>query len=105
MQQEIAQQIKERLVDVYQPVAIFLFGSQVWGKPAPDSDIDVLVVVGESSEPFHKRPLAGYRALYGIRNSVDLLVYSREEFMRLSEDPSSLFYRIRQDGLKLYEAA
>ncbi len=105
MHQDIVQQIKERLFDVYQLVAIIVFGSQVWGNPAPDSDIDVLVVVGDSSEPFHKRPLAGYKAPYGIRNSVDLLVYSREEFARLSEDPSSLFYRIQHDGLKLYEAA
>ena len=38
---EQIQEVTRRLVEVYQPEAIYLFGSYAWGEPNADSDIDL----------------------------------------------------------------
>ena len=37
--------IVDRLVDVYRPLRVYLFGSYVWGTPSTESDYDLCVVV------------------------------------------------------------
>ena len=68
-QTEMLAQIKERLVKTYAPLEIYLFGSQAWGSPTSENDIDLLVVVATSDEPRRfKRSLPGYKALFGLRD-------------------------------------
>lgn len=43
--EEAIAEITRRLVDYYQPVRIYLFGSVARGDDDPDSDLDFLVVV------------------------------------------------------------
>ena len=43
--QELLGAITRRLVEVYNPEAIYLFGSYVWGVTTEDSDIDLMVLV------------------------------------------------------------
>ena len=43
--QAIIRQICRLIVQDFQPEKIILFGSQAYGKPTPDSDIDLLVVL------------------------------------------------------------
>lgn len=38
-------EITERLVRLYNPQAIYLFGSYAWGHPDEDSDLDFLIIV------------------------------------------------------------
>jgi predicted nucleotidyltransferase len=42
---EAIAEITHRLIDFYQPVRIYLFGSVARGEDGPDSDLDFLVVV------------------------------------------------------------
>lgn len=44
-------EITARLVAEFDPEAVYLFGSYVWGEPDEDSDLDLLVVVAESDTP------------------------------------------------------
>ena len=100
---EMLDQIKERLVTTYAPLEIYLFGSQAWGAPTSESDIDLLVVVAVSNEPKrYKRSLPGYKALFGLRVGNDLMVYTKNEFDVYSEDKTSLVYRIKTQGKKIY---
>ncbi len=46
--------IVEILAEKYQPEKIILFGSNVYGKPTEESDIDLLIVK-ETDKPFYKR--------------------------------------------------
>ncbi len=94
-----------RLADVYKPDAIFLFGSYAWGEPANAKDIDILIVVKNSSEKPYKRTLKGFKSLRGLKIPKDILVYTREEFERFSEDISSLPFKVKNEGIKVYEAA
>ena len=99
---EMLEEVKRRLVDVYTPVSIFLFGSYAWGIPDSDSDIDLLVVVEESKEKFQYRSLSGRRVLRGLKLAKDILVYTVSEFNLLASDPSTLVSKIKSDGKKLY---
>ena len=59
----------------------------------------------ESSEKFHHRIKPAYRALRGMKVPKDILVYTEKEFDYQSDEPSSLLYKIRAEGVKLFEAA
>lgn len=100
---EMIEQITRDLVREFDPEEVILFGSQAWGEPNLDSDIDILVLVRESSE----KPSARMgRALLCTRSVVfpkDILVPTQEEAERHRHTPGTLFHRIFQDGRKLYE--
>lgn len=42
---ETIEEVKNRLVKTYNPIAIYLFGSYAWGSPTEDSDLDLLVII------------------------------------------------------------
>jgi predicted nucleotidyltransferase len=96
--------IKARLIQTYQPREIYLFGSYAWGKPDNDSDIDLLVILNESNEKSYKRPIKGIKALKGLKIGKDIIVYTKSEFHELSGNISTLCYKIKNEGLKIYEA-
>lgn len=81
-----------------------MFGSYAWGEPNPDSDMDFLVVVKSSGEKSYRRPLKGIDALWGFGGSKDIVVYTEDEFISKSADKTSLTYKIKTSGKKLYEA-
>lgn len=103
MDEQLIQQVVERLVDTYQPQAIFIFGSMVWGNPHSHSDLDLLIVVDHSQETPYKRILKGTKSLRGLKVPKDILVYTREEFEEMAGDRASLCYKIKQEGIKAYE--
>ena len=49
--------ILERLVDIYDPEVIYLFGSLAWSNPDENSDLDILIIIEESNEKIYKRPI------------------------------------------------
>lgn len=99
---EIIEEVKKRLVDVYQPEVIYLFGSYAWGNPDEESDLDLLVVVHASDEKSHKRSIPGRRALWELDIAKDLVVYTKDEFDARITDPTSLLYKIKNNGKVIY---
>lgn len=95
-------EVVHRLVDAYHPMEIYLFGSYAWGKPTEDSDLDLLVVVENSNQKRYERPVRGLLALFGLNISKDLIVSTKEEFSKNSEDKSSLYFKIKHNGKRLY---
>ncbi|HUK55470.1 MAG TPA: nucleotidyltransferase domain-containing protein [Nitrospiria bacterium] len=49
--EELIREIASRIVSHFHPHKIILFGSYAYGKPTPDSDLDLLVIM-----PTRKRP-------------------------------------------------
>lgn len=99
---EIIEEVKKRLISVYQPEAIYLFGSYAWGQPDDESDLDLLVVVRESNEKSHKRTIAGRRVLFSLDIPKDLMVYTQDEFNARINDPTSLVHKIKNRGKVIY---
>lgn len=102
MENKLLTLIVDRLVDVYHPISIYLFGSQAWGTATPQSDLDILVVVDKSTEPSYRRPVKGYHALFGLKADVDILVRTKSEFDENFLDKSTLVHKIKNDGKLLY---
>jgi predicted nucleotidyltransferase len=93
------------LVETYVPVYIFIFGSYAWGTPHKDSDVDFLVVVKDSKEPFHKRPRIGHKALSETGFPKDILVLTETELNLKIKEAHSFYAEIVEKGVKSYEAA
>ena len=97
--------IVDRLVDVYRPLRIYLFGSYAWGTPSVESDYDLCVVVETSDEKKMNRSRKGRNALLDIicRRGIDLIVYTLAEFERATPHPSTLASPIQSKGVLLYD--
>lgn len=97
--------IVDRLVNVYHPLRIYLFGSYAWGTPTIESDYDICVVVESSDEKKRNRSRIGRKALLDIlrRRSIDLIIYTVAEFERAAAHPSTLASPIKSQGVLLYD--
>ena len=91
-------EIQRRLVEAYHPKRLIMFGSQVWGTPDQDSDLDILIEIEETDEPVWQRPRRGYRALFGIGVPCDLLVRTTHEIERERRSSATLISKIVSDG-------
>ncbi len=99
---QVMSEIVRRLVAEFQPEEILLFGSQAWGVPGEDSDIDVMVIVSESDEKPARRATRAYRSLRGLDTAVDVLVRTRREYELSRRVHASLEARISEEGRSLY---
>lgn len=102
---DVIEEIKKRLVDVYNPLEIYLFGSYAWGEPTAESDLDLCIVVDKSDEKSYKRSIAGDLALIDILISRDIIVYTKEEFEQRASLINTLCYKIRKEGERIYANA
>ena len=104
MTPNIIEVVKNRLAEVNKPKEIYLFGSYAWGQPGPQSDPDWLVIVNTSDEKPYKRARKGFESLKGLKIAKDIIVYTIDEFEELARDVSTLCHKIKNEGIKLYEA-
>ena len=102
---ETIQEVTRRLVDTYKPLEIYLFGSYAWGHPTEDSDLDVLIVVDTSDEKNYKRAIKGYFSLHGLAISKDLIVLTKKEFDQRLQDSTTLVFKIKKNGKRIYGRA
>lgn len=99
------EEAKKILVNVYNPIEIYIFGSYAWGKPTEDSDLDLLIVIDKSDEKSFVRSRAGHIALYDLCISKDLVIYTKKEFEELSKNKTTLGYKIKKEGKLIYARA
>ena len=102
----IIQNVTARLVDTYEPLEIYLFGSYAWGTPDNESDLDLLVVVAQSAEKkWYRRSIPAAYALKDLMIPKDVLVLTKEEFEKGVFDKTTLLYKIKHEGRRLYAQA
>ena len=94
MYNHLFETIKIRLNSTYNPLLLYIFGSYTWGTLTKDSDLDLLIVVESSDEKPYKRVIKGLRALRGLG-------IAKDEFTALSQDVSSLLYKVEKEGIRL----
>ena len=91
-----------RIVETLHPEKVILFGSHAYGKPTPDSDVDLLVIL-ETSAPDKERYLAVCRLLRPCPFPVDILVRTPQEVSRVLEKGDFFMREILSQGKVLYE--
>jgi uncharacterized protein len=97
-------EIVKRLVENYQPLRIYLFGSYARGDIGPDSDYDLMMVVPDDASPERKRAKLAYDSLWGTGAAADVLIWTAERFIRRSSVVTSLPATVLREGRLLYEA-
>src|SRR5258705_10706767 len=100
--EDLLQTATQRLVAEFQPEEIYLFGSNAWGTPGQDSDIDLMVIVPSSDERPIRRDQRAQHCLGRLAVPADVLVRTRGEVNRYKHLRASLFHQVLNQGRKLY---
>ena len=96
--------IVERLVQIYQPERIYLFGSVARGDAGPGSDYDLMIIVPDSAPRELRDPGLAYRAIWRLGAAVDPLVWMRTQFDSRLHLRASLPATVQREGKLLYAA-
>jgi predicted nucleotidyltransferase len=102
MNQEVLKQIVGRLIEAYRPEKIYLFGSQARGEATVESDFDLMIIVPDDAEQERKRSRLAYEVLWGIKASVDVLVWTASQFQQHLHLKASLPALIMNEGKLLH---
>ena len=97
------EELTDRIVSLFHPERIILFGSYAYGNPQPDSDVDLLVLI-----PFEGR---GFRKSLEIITrinptfSVDILARRPDDTLRRYQQGDPLIREALDRGQVLYDRA
>jgi predicted nucleotidyltransferase len=97
-------EILRRVVETYQPVRVYLFGSRARGTAGPESDYDLLVVVPDDAAPALRRSARAYEVLWGLPRSGDILVWTHTAFTDRLHLRASLPSTVEREGRLLYSS-
>lgn len=98
---EYANLISEKLLAGLQAEEVWLFGSHARGEATPDSDMDFLAVVPYSPESRYRRAVFARRLVRDIHCPKDIIVLTRDEWVRELHVPSSLSSTVKREGVRL----
>jgi len=99
---ELLKEVTERIVEALAPERVILFGSYAQGKPTPDSDVDLLIVM-ESNERPSERRRAVSRLFRERPFPMDIIVRTPQEMKRSLERVDPLIHDILLKGKVLYD--
>ena len=92
---EVVRQIAEK----FHPQKIILFGSYARGKPRPESDVDLLVVMDAPMQSLD------IRRHLGVMFGLDLIVYTPERLKERVEMGDWFLRDVLKEGKVLYESS
>ncbi|MGZ9226672.1 MAG: nucleotidyltransferase domain-containing protein, partial [Anaerolineales bacterium] len=91
----------QKIVDDLNPEKIILFGSYAYGKPTPNSDVDLLIVL-ETNAPLKERSWKVSRLLLPRPFPVDILVKTPREIEKALKSGDFFLREILTRGKVLY---
>jgi len=101
---ELKDEIVRRVLSVVRPAQVILFGSAAKGSVAQDSDVDLLVLEDDGSDPVKQaRRIRG--SLRGLGIPFDVIVMSTERFEETKGVIGGIAYPAHKYGVVIYEAA
>jgi predicted nucleotidyltransferase len=101
---KIIESVVERLVRVYRPERIYLFGSCARGEQTSHSDIDLMIVVPDAMSPDLRHAKHAYKALRGTGIAADIHVWTQTSFTERLHLKASLPSTVMREGRLLYAA-
>ncbi|MGH9833363.1 MAG: nucleotidyltransferase domain-containing protein [Blastocatellia bacterium] len=90
-----------RIAEAYHPEKIILFGSHAYGKPTPESDVDLLIVMDFEGRPIEQSIKISNEL--DIVIPVDLLIYTPKEVDWRVKDGDMFMIDILKRGKVMYE--
>jgi len=95
-------EVSEQIAREFQPRKIILFGSHAYGKPAWDSDVDLLVVMPFKGRP--NRQAVKIRSRIDTTVALDLLVRTPQHISQRLAMGDTFMRDIFERGKVVYEA-
>jgi len=102
--EKLIHEIVRRILSVAKPGEIILFGSAATGKMTRDSDVDLLVVEPDPSDP-RAESVRIQSALRGLGFPFDVIVISTQWFEESKMVIGGIAYAANKYGRVVYEAA
>ena len=102
--EELTQEIVQRVLSVAQPDRIILFGSAATGEMTRDSDIDLLILEDSPGDTCKESVRIG-DALRGLGYPIDIIVMASQWFEESKNVIGGLAYPASKYGRVIYEAA
>lgn len=93
----------DRIVKKFAPERIVLFGSQARGDARPDSDLDLLVVLGDESIDRRRAAIDVRVTLADVPMPMDIIVTTPGDLARRAHVNGSVFGPAPAEGKILYE--
>ena len=98
----IVREVVRRLVDLFEPERVYVFGSAARGEAAPDSDYDLMVLVPDDATEKLRLTKEVPKTLQGIDGAVDVVVWQKGEFDKRLHLKASFPSTIVREGRLLY---
>ena len=100
--QETIQEVVQRLIKAYEPLAIYMYGKYAWGTPDEDDDLNLLVVVESSNEKVYKRGDKAFDTLLSLKIPTNIAIFTKQEFDTFTQDKTSPTYEVKHRGKLVY---
>jgi predicted nucleotidyltransferase len=101
--QNLIERVRNRIVEAFDPKAIYLFGSAARGTQREGSDLDLLIVMDLTDGMTPRRQASSIRNLFvGWRVPMDIVVQAPETFQNTREKPGRLARIADRQGMRLY---
>jgi predicted nucleotidyltransferase len=99
------QSILARVVELYRPERVYLFGSRARGDHRDDSDFDLLAVLPDDADEERLRSRRFYENCWDLPRSADVLIWRRTSFdAQAARVVASLPATVLREGRLLYAA-
>ena len=98
----IVEEIKKQLIKAYNPQEIYLYDPT---SQENDQDVDILVVLEAVNQPRHQLMVQGHKALFNLEVGKNIFVYTQNEFDQESKNRTTLSFKIKHQGQKIYAKA
>ncbi len=85
----------------FKPEKIYLFGSRAKGLQSEGSDYDLFLIVKHSNKSVAERMNEANDILWGRRISVDVFIYTEDEFNEFKQDVNSIAFIATTEGMEL----
>ncbi len=100
-----AHAIARRLRETMAAEEVYLFGSHARGDAGPDSDLDFLAIVPESTKSRYQRAVQARDAIDGVSFPSDIIVLTRAEWEWELKAPCSLSSTVAREGVALHNVS
>lgn len=99
---QVPQQLMDGVIRQFDPVEVYLFGSQARGDAHEDSDIDLYVVLDDDRIAAINPGRAIGEARRGVADSVDIVLATRSSHDRFKATPGAMARTVEREGIRLY---
>ncbi len=98
----VPQKLLQGVVRSFDPVEVYLFGSQARGDARPDSDVDLYVVLDDERLPAFDVSTAIAQARSGSPEAVDIVLATRSSHEKFQATPGAMAQKVRREGIRIY---